>query len=244
MTEEPYRWLEAIGNRREYVREQLKSGTPVFAASLPDGILLLGVGTGHSKVFELFDRHALAGLGHPADIEKIRQTAIDAAHLEAFNRAPEDVSLRRLVGFGLSPQLKNNFEQLFSAPFLVELIVAELGAESGRDLLMRLHFDGAFQISTSGIAVAASQPEAEAAAQIWLSEAVAGRTDRSEIAELLLQAWWSMIEKKAVADVSEAERRDGWRKAVNGRTVEVGWLARNQEGRIRYQELTMSQLGL
>ena len=36
MTEEPYRWLEAVANRREYVHEQLKSGTPVLAASLPD----------------------------------------------------------------------------------------------------------------------------------------------------------------------------------------------------------------
>jgi len=100
MTEEPYRWLEAVANRREYVRDQLKGGSPALAASLPDGILLLGVGGGQSKVFELFDRHALAGLGHPADIEKIRQAAIDAAHTEAFTRAPEDVSLRRLVGFG------------------------------------------------------------------------------------------------------------------------------------------------
>ena len=47
MTEEPYRWLEAIGNRREYIREQLKGGTPVFALSRPEGILLLGVGQGH-----------------------------------------------------------------------------------------------------------------------------------------------------------------------------------------------------
>ena len=46
MTEEPYRWLEAMGNRREYVHEQLKGGSPVFAASLPEGILLLGVGSG------------------------------------------------------------------------------------------------------------------------------------------------------------------------------------------------------
>ena len=141
MIEEPYRWLEAIGNRREYVIEQLKGGSPVFTASLPDGILLLGVGSGNSKVFELFDRHALAGLGHPADIEKIRQAAIDAAHTEAFTRAPEDVSLRRLVGFGLSPQLKNNFEQIFSAPFLVELLLAEVGADPASDLLVRLHCD-------------------------------------------------------------------------------------------------------
>src|ERR1700675_2792552 len=147
MTEEPYRWLEAVANRREYVREQMKDGSPAFAASLPEGILLLGVGGGQSKGFELFDRHALAGLGHPADIEKIRQAAIDAAHTEAFTRAPEDVSLRRLVSFGLSPQLKSNFEQIFSAPFLVELLLAELGAEPAQDLLVRLHFDGGFQLA-------------------------------------------------------------------------------------------------
>src|SRR5580704_4577491 len=154
MTEEPYRWLEAVANRREYVREQMKDGSPAFAASLPDGILLLGVGGGQSKVFELFDRHALAGLGHPADIEKIRQAAIDAAHLEAFTRAAEDVSLRRLVGFGLSPQLKAHFDQIFSAPFLVELLLAELGSDMGKDLLLRLHFDGAFQFQNGGVMVA------------------------------------------------------------------------------------------
>ena len=74
MTEEPYRWLEAVENRREYVREQLRTGSPAFGAKLPDGILLLAVGTGNSKVFELFDRHALTALGHPADIEKIVTT--------------------------------------------------------------------------------------------------------------------------------------------------------------------------
>ena len=81
MTEEPYRWLEAIGNRREYIREQLKGATPVFACSRPEGILLLGVGQGQSKVFEIYDRHAYAALGHPVDIERIRQSAIEAAHM-------------------------------------------------------------------------------------------------------------------------------------------------------------------
>src|ERR1051325_7837000 len=145
MTEEPYRWLEAVANRRDYVRDQLKGGSAVFAACLPDGILLLGVGSGQSKVFELFDRHAVAGLGHPADIEKLRQAAIDAAHMEAFTRAPEDVSLRRLVGFGISPQLKTNFEQIFRAPFLVEMLLAELSGTPETDLLVRLHFDGSFE---------------------------------------------------------------------------------------------------
>ena len=46
MNEEPYRWLEAVENRREYVREQLKGGSPAFGVKLPDGILLVAIGSG------------------------------------------------------------------------------------------------------------------------------------------------------------------------------------------------------
>jgi proteasome alpha subunit len=244
MIEEPYRWLEAIGNRREYVHEQLKGGSPVFAATLPDGILLLGVGSGNSKVFELFDRHALAGLGHPADIEKIRQAAIDAAHTEAFTRAPEDVSLRRLVGFGLSPQLKTNFEQIFSAPFLVELLLAEVGGAPEQDLLVRLHFDGGFQLASKGVVVAAGKPDPEAAAQNWLIEALAGKGDRAEVVDLLLQAWWALVENKALAETSEADRRAGWRSSLENRVAEMGWLARKGSRHARYQSLSLAQIGL
>ena len=127
MTEEPYRWLEAIGNRREYIQEQMKGGTPVFAISRPQGILLVGVGQGQSKVFEIYDRHAFAALGHPVDIERVRQAAIEAAHLEGFNRSAKDVTLRRLISFALSTTLKNSFEQIFSPPFIVESIFAEVG---------------------------------------------------------------------------------------------------------------------
>lgn len=246
MTEEPYRWLEAVANRREYVRDQLKSGTPVLAASLTEGILLLGVGGGQSKVFELFDRHALAGLGHPADIEKIRQAAIDAAHVEAFTRAPEDVSLRRLVGFGLGPQLKTNFEQIFSAPFLVELLLAELALEPGRDLFFRLHFDGSFRTQHGGVMVASSEAEAETGANKWLGEMAGTKTGVTEMADLLLQAWWRLTENKPFTDAlpDEAARRAGWREAVRGKEIEIGWLARESARPACYRARTLAELGL
>jgi proteasome alpha subunit len=246
MNEEPYRWLEAVANRREYVRDQLKGGSPAFAASLPDGLLLLGVGGGQSKVFELFDRLALAGLGHPADIEKIRQAAIDAAHTEAFTRAPEDVSLRRLVSFGLSPQLKTNFEQIFNAPFLVELLLAELGLEADKDLLLRLHFDGSFQFQTGGVMVAATTPETETAAQAWLAKALDGKTGRREVAELLLQAWWLLQGNKTFdgAVPNQEDLQAGWRAATKGRVVEIGWLARKTPRAAHYENLSLAQLSL
>lgn len=246
MIDEPYRWLEAIGNRRDYVREQLKDGSPVFAACLPDGILVVGVGAGQSKVFELFDRHAMAGLGHPADLEKIRQASIDLAHVEAFTRAPEDVSLRRLVGFGLSPQLKTSFEQVHSAPYLVEVLMLEVGPALGTDVLMRLHFDGSFEINHSGIVVAASDPGIEKAAQDWLTNQARFMTRRESAADVLLQCWWTVQNGHTFDDKppGEADRRRGWRAAMEGRTAEMAWLSRQSTRRNRYEALTLTSLAL
>jgi proteasome alpha subunit len=246
MMEEPYRWLEAIGHRREYVREQLKGGSPVLAARLTEGVLLVGVGAGQSKVFELFDRQALAGLGHPADLEKLRQTAIDTAHIEAFTRAPEDVSLRRLVAFGLSPHLKSSFEQIFGAPVLGEFILAEVGDERERDLLVRLHFDGTFELEPGPVAVAASAPEAERAARSWLGSMWRDDLDRGPAAELLLQTW-GMLEAQQNFETGlpgETERREGWRQRLGDRQLELGWLRRDGRRRTRYERLTREELSL
>ena len=243
MTEEPYRWLEAVSNRRDYVREQLKGGSPVFAASLSDGILLLGVGSGQSKVFELFDRHALAGLGHPADMEKIRQAAIDAAHVEGFTRAPEDVSLRRLVGFGLGPQLKTGFEQIFQAPFLVELILAELADAPERDQLVRLRYDGTFQIQPGGLMVAAGNADLEAGATAHLRGLITTQTPMADAARAFLEVWFCLTNDKPLT-TSRTELEAGWRAGVVGKTIELGWLNRRGQRAARYEALTAAGLGL
>jgi len=243
MTDEPYRWLEAISNRRDYVREQLKGGSPAFAVSLTEGILLLGVGSGSSKVFELHDRHAMAGLGHPADIERIRQTAIDAAHIEAFTRAAEDVSLRRLVGFGLSAQVKQNFEQLFTAPVLGEFVFAELGDTPAHDHLVRLRFDGSFATQSGGVCIVAPEAEAEAAAQEWLSREIESRTSLESIADLLLQTWWCLKEGMSFPPKAtvESERQSGWKTALAGKTIEAAFLRRQSPRIARYETLTLNK---
>lgn len=246
MIDEPYRWLDAIANRREYVREQLKQGTPVLAVSFAGGILLLGVGHGQSKVFEIFDRHALAGLGHPADMEKVRQAAIDAAHLESFTRAPEDVSLRRLVGFGLGPQLKSNFEQVYSAPFLVEFIMTEVGRSPSQDLLMRVHYDGAFEVATGPVQVAAPRAESEAPAQNWIVSQLDTAGDMAGIVDLLLQAWWLLDHDPSFGEgVPPPDvRRQGWRAKTQGKVVEIALLNRSEAHAVRYEPLTLKRLGL
>ena len=38
MYEEPYKWVEAVGNRRQYLDEQFKQGSPVVALAYEAGI--------------------------------------------------------------------------------------------------------------------------------------------------------------------------------------------------------------
>lgn len=245
MTEEPYRWLEAVSNRRDYVREQIKPGTPVLAACLEAGVVMLGVGTGQSKVFEIHDREMLGGLGHPADIEKIRQAAVDAAHIEAFTRAAEDITLRRLVSFNLGPTMKQQFEQLFSAPFLTELLLAELGDKPGEDVLVNLHYDGAFQFQNGGVGVAASDSDAAAAAVDWLSKQEADAKSLKDAVGLLSEAWW-MVSTGAIAEgvPNESERQAGWRESTQGKVIEIGWLDRGSKRAATFSLLNAKELGL
>src|SRR5437870_6274849 len=141
MIEEPYRWVEAIATRRDYIEMQLATGSPVVALGYTEGILLLTVG--QQKLFEIYDRIALGAIGHPGDIERLRMAAIELASTEGFTRSAADVSLRRLAYYSLSPVMKNAFEQIYGAPFLARLLFVEIGSSPEDDLFLGLEYDGA-----------------------------------------------------------------------------------------------------
>ena len=148
MHEEPFRWVEAIANRREYIEDQLAPGSPIVAMAYRDGILLFTLSRERQKLFEIYDRIAFGGLGHPGDIERLRLTAIELASTEGFARSADDVSLRRLANYSLSPALKAAFEQIYGPPFLARLLFAELGRGGAPNLFLRLDYDGS--IRTNG----------------------------------------------------------------------------------------------
>jgi proteasome alpha subunit len=238
MTEEPYRWLEAIGNRREYIRDQLKGGTPVFALSRPEGILLVGVGQGQSKVFEIYDRHAFAALGHPVDIEKIRQAAIEAAHLEGFNRSACDVTLRRLISFSLSSMLKNAFEQVFAPPLIVESIFAELGYSPRQDNLVRVHFDGDHHYETCGVLVAHRDPQAEREATDWIRNMLGSEDSLDKAESICLAAYQALVEEKGFANLTFSSDSPN---QIVGKVVEAALLDRSRPGPVHYRALKGSR---
>src|SRR5438874_7147771 len=150
MIEEPYRWVEAIANRREYIETQLAQGSPIAAVGYAEGILLLTIGRrSRQKLFEIYDRIAMGAIGHPGDIERLRLAAIELASTEGFTRSAADVSLRRLVHYSLSPVMKNGFEQIYGPPYLARLLFVEIGTSPADDLFLEVEYDGAINLSSS-----------------------------------------------------------------------------------------------
>ena len=196
MIEEPYRWVEAIANRREYIETQLAAGSPIVALGYSDGILFLTVGRARQKLFEIYDRIAMGAIGHPGDIERLRMAAIELASTEGFTRSAADVSLRRLAHYSLSPVMKSAFEQVYGAPFLARLLFAEVGSKPAEDLFLRVEYDGA--IATNGAAVSqarqhfavlsATKPSADLMESFLKKERAASATFPETI-KTALDAW-------------------------------------------------------
>jgi proteasome alpha subunit len=151
MTEEPFRWVEAIANRREYIEHQLAGGSPIAALSYRDGILLFTLGRERQKIFEIYDRIGMGGIGHPGDIERLRMAAIELTSTEGFARSAFDVSLRRLATYSLSPALKAAFEQIYGPPYLARLLFAELGRGTAPNVFVRLEYDGSLHTNGGNV---------------------------------------------------------------------------------------------
>ena len=163
MLDEPYRWVEAIRNRREYLEDQLKSASPVMACGYENGLLLLTTTPGQRKLFEIYNQVAFAAIGHPADIEKLRKAIIDIAHVEAFNFSARDVSLQRLVNFGLGPLMKTAFDEIFRSPYIARVLVAELDPLESQEAFYTIDADGSFANSAGWAVVGGTAASADAA---------------------------------------------------------------------------------
>jgi proteasome alpha subunit len=157
MIEEPYRWVEAIANRREYIEGQLAPGSPIAALGYREGILFLTLGQTRQKLFEIYDRIAMGAIGHPGDIERLRMAAIELASTEGFTRSAADVSLRRLAHYSLSPVMKSAFEQVYGPPYLARMLFAEVGTRPEDDLFLRVEYDG--EIASNGATYARARQD-------------------------------------------------------------------------------------
>lgn len=245
MIEEPYRWVEAIATRRDYIETQLSSGSPIVALTYGDGILLFTVG--HQKLFEIYDRIALGAIGHPGDIERLRLAAIELASTEGFARSAADVSLRRLAYYSLSPLMKNGFEQIYGAPFLARLVFVEIGATPAEDLILRVEYDGAISQKKSGktgfTVLAATKKSAEQMEQ-FLEKEHRGNEKIADALELAFDTWTAgqkIVEEQTAPPTREELHSQRLERASDG-AIEAVVLERKARSAQQYRALGENEI--
>ena len=258
MYEEPYKWVEAVGNRRQYLDEQFKLGSPVVALAYDAGILLLTVSKGTPKLYEIYDRLALGGMGHPADLEKLRFSLLEMAHVEGFNRSPSDVTGGRMVKYGIAPVMKQAFEEIYKAPFIAKIVLAELGQKAGKDSLLVVNYDGTFEEGAHCAVLAASKP-AERDMVAYLKQQAAAPPSLEQACGIALRAWalGDRSQRKTGEDTSEPSQETTQnpaatdaaslyaylRGSVAEKTVECALLDRSRSGSSKYRAVTSDELG-
>ncbi|OQW31596.1 MAG: hypothetical protein A4E19_08265 [Nitrospira sp. SG-bin1] len=255
MYEEPYRWVEAVGNRRHYLDDQLKEGSPVVGVSYESGILLMTMSKGTPKLYEIYDRLALGGMGHPADLEKLRFNLLEMAHVEGFNRSASDVTGSRLVKYGIAPVIKQAFEEVFKAPFIVKILLAELGQKAGTDGFLTISYDGTFEEKKRYAVLAATSAVEQAMTEYLGQQSVVSLGDAIDAAirtwavgnraqQLALDAEGDHDETKAGQPVADAGSLYAHlRRCVAGKTIECALLDRQVQGTSKYRTVGADELG-
>jgi proteasome alpha subunit len=255
MIEEPYRWVEAIANRREYIEAQLAAGSPIVALSCREGIVFVTLGRTRQKLFEIYDRIAMGAIGHPGDIERLRMVAIELASTEGFTRSAADVSLRRLAFYSLSPVLKGAFEQIYGAPYLARLLFAEIGDKPPNDLFLRVEYDGAITANGASLegerqqfgVVSGTQSSTELMESHLKAQHDSGATISAAL-KLALDAW--TIGNMALAEdgIRESPGKDAImgerKKYLRTSGLEAAVLERNAKISIRYRPLTDAEMAV
>jgi proteasome alpha subunit len=256
MYEEPYKWVEAVGNRRQYLDEQFKQGSPVVGLTYDGGIVLLTVSKGTPKLYEIYDRMALGGMGHPADLEKLRFSLLEMAHVEGFNRSPSDVTGSRMVKYGIAPLIKQAFEEVFKAPFIIKILLAELGPKAGKETFLVINYDGTFEEGSRCAVLAATQAIEQDMLKALRAEPAGLPLEEAVGVALRTWALGDRWQRQAAARDSDREHEISpdaspdasslyahVRETVAEKTIECAVLDRARPGSSKFRALTPEELG-
>jgi proteasome alpha subunit len=257
MYEEPYKWVEAVGNRRQYLDDQFKQGSPVVALAYEAGIVLLTVSKGTPKLYEIYDRLALGGMGHPADLEKLRFSLLEMAHVEGFNRSPSDVTGSRMVKYGIAPVIKQAFEEVFKAPFIIKILLAELGPKAGKETFLVINYDGTFEEGNRCAVLAATKAVEQEMMNSLRAQSANDSLDQAVGAALRAWALGDRLQRQAAdaetdrapespADAVSADVKSLYahlRETVVEKTIECAVLDRTQPSSSKYRALAPDELG-
>jgi len=136
---------QIMADKAEFARKGISRGKSIIALEFDGGVLLVAENaTSLSKVGEIYDRIAFAGVGKFSEFDQLRKIGVRFADTKGYAYSREDVA-----GQALANAYSQAIGEVFTRemkPLEIEIIVAEVGddrwEDHRRNSLYRVTFDG------------------------------------------------------------------------------------------------------
>ena len=138
-------------DKAEFARKGIARGKSIVTLEYDVGILLLAENPFKlSKIGEIYDRIAFAGVGKFSEFDRLRKMGVQWADVEGYRFSRDDVRGKALANL-YSQAIGEEFNRSIK-PFEVEIVVAEVGdpqfAGHEANALYEVGFDGTIQDQT------------------------------------------------------------------------------------------------
>jgi len=133
---------QLIKDRAEFAQKGIARGRSLIAAIYDQGVLLVAENPSASltKISEIYDRLAFAGVGKYNEFDRLREAGIRWADTTGFSYSREDVDARALANY-----YAQHIGEMFtegSKPLEVEVVVAQLGSNARPTKIYRIAYEG------------------------------------------------------------------------------------------------------
>ncbi|GAB3567067.1 proteasome subunit alpha [Spelaeicoccus albus] len=176
---------QLMKDRADYARKGIARGRSVVVLSYLDGLAFIAENPSNAlhKVAEIYDRIGFAAVGKYNEFEILRQAGVRYADLRGYSYDRSDVSAR-----GLANAYAQTLGAVFTTeqkPYEVEIVVGELGSNTGNDQIYRLTYDGSVVDERHFVAMGGQSEQINAALkERWRPEADLSEAIRTGVAAL------------------------------------------------------------
>ena len=133
---------QMMQDKAEYARKGIARGKSIIAIEYQDGIVMVAENPSSSlsKLSEIYDQIAFAGVGKYSEFENLRKVGIRYADVKGYAYSRYDVTAKSLAN-AYSQAIGQVFTQEMK-PLEVEILVVEVGEAEGRTAMYHILYDG------------------------------------------------------------------------------------------------------
>jgi proteasome alpha subunit len=133
---------QLMQDKAEYARKGIAKGRSIVAMEYDEGVLLTAENPSSSlsKLSEIYDRIAFAGVGKYSEFENLRKLGIRYADVTGYSYSRQDVTTKALAN-AYSEMIGTVFTR-DPKPLEVEILVIEVGVTTSQNQIYHVSFDG------------------------------------------------------------------------------------------------------